>query len=179
MKAPAETEGYFRMSVFLGDTTALTRIALTVAEIALVPFGTDLMRSDEQVEITPEFRYGSRADEYFVPLAMEAKTSEHFRDRGNHQGLFALARRKADVSPEQANLELRAIAASLARGRGSSPGATEASPTVPPPRMDSKMAMTPGRRCSMVGFECRRVSIDLDQAGGSPSGRQTSRGSGA
>lgn len=65
--------------------------------------------------LTPDFRFGSRPDEYFVPLAMNAKNNEGFRDRGNHQGLFALARRKADISPEQANIELRAIAASLAR----------------------------------------------------------------
>lgn len=60
-----------------------------------------------------DFQFGNRVDEVFVPLVATMSSSQSAQDRGNHQGIFALARMKPGVSVEMARTEIKAIAGRL------------------------------------------------------------------
>jgi len=82
--------------------------------------GKTLILNDTPVTVVgvlpPSFIFGSRRDEVFVPLAQMPTRLGAGRwalDRGNHQGLFALARLKPGVTQSQASQEMKAITARL------------------------------------------------------------------
>ena len=59
------------------------------------------------------FQFGDRADEVFVPLVAAMSSERSALDRGNHQGIYALARMKKGVSVEMARAEIKTIAGQL------------------------------------------------------------------
>src|ERR671928_36703 len=58
------------------------------------------------------FRFGSQTD-VFVPIGLN-EDGDNMRPRDNHPGIYAYARLKDGVSFEQAEAEMKAIAAKLA-----------------------------------------------------------------
>ncbi len=60
-----------------------------------------------------DFQFGNRVDEVFVPMVATMSSSQSAQDRGNHQGIFALARMKPGVSVGMARTEIKAIAGRL------------------------------------------------------------------
>src|SRR5438874_5956825 len=56
------------------------------------------------------FEYLGNVDDVFVPLGLQAKD---FTDRGNHPGIYAIARLKPGVALEQARAEMNGIARRL------------------------------------------------------------------
>ena len=59
------------------------------------------------------FQFGNRTDEVFVPLVATMSSSRSAEDRGNHQGIYALARMKKGISVEAARTEIKTIARRL------------------------------------------------------------------
>jgi putative ABC transport system permease protein len=58
------------------------------------------------------FLYRAAQDEIFMPLGLQA---DEMKERGNHPGIYALARMKPGVTLEQARAEMKTIAARLAQ----------------------------------------------------------------
>ena len=66
------------------------------------------------VGITPQdYRFGTQTD-VFVPLGL-TEDSDRMNQRGNHPGIYAIARLREGVTFEQAQAEMKAIAAQLAQ----------------------------------------------------------------
>jgi predicted permease len=63
--------------------------------------------------LPPDFEFGRRSDDLFIPLVNAMGSNRTALDRGNHMGIFALARLKRDVSLEQARAEIKTIAGQL------------------------------------------------------------------
>jgi putative ABC transport system permease protein len=59
------------------------------------------------------FQFGDRVDDVFVPMVATMSSNRSALDRGNHQGIYGLARMKQGVSVEMARSEIKAIAAQL------------------------------------------------------------------
>jgi putative ABC transport system permease protein len=59
------------------------------------------------------FQFGDRVDDVFVPMVATMSSNQSALDRGNHQGIYGLARMKPGVSVETARSEIKAIAARL------------------------------------------------------------------
>lgn len=78
--------------------------------------GRKLKLNSEPVSVAgvlpSNFQFGSRRDEVFIPLSRMA-VNRTALDRGNHMGLFALARLKPGVSLTQADAEIKTIARRL------------------------------------------------------------------
>jgi putative ABC transport system permease protein len=64
--------------------------------------------------LPPDFRFGAAADIY-APLGLTRVPNANLLDRGNHVGLFGVARLAPGVSRHQAQAELEQIAAALGR----------------------------------------------------------------
>jgi len=63
--------------------------------------------------LPPGFQFGDRTDEVFVPLVATMSSNQSALERGNHQGIYALARMKKGVSVETARTEIKTIASQL------------------------------------------------------------------
>jgi len=63
--------------------------------------------------LPPGFQFGDRADEVFVPLVAAMSSNKSALERGNHGGIYALARLKKGISVEMARTEIKTIASRL------------------------------------------------------------------
>ncbi|HEV2864465.1 MAG TPA: ABC transporter permease [Pyrinomonadaceae bacterium] len=79
--------------------------------------GKSLSLSGESFEVIgilpPEYRFGTTTDVFAALGRLEA--SERLRERGNHPGIYAFARLKPGVTFEQAEAEMKGLAARLAQ----------------------------------------------------------------
>jgi predicted permease len=105
------------------DTPQAKTVALLTYSTWQTRFGADskivgrtLIINDDPVTVVgvlpPGFVFGSQPTGLFVPLAVMAR-SRSALDRGNHQGLRALARMKPGLRIEQARAEMQTIARQL------------------------------------------------------------------
>ncbi|HXC42464.1 MAG TPA: ABC transporter permease, partial [Candidatus Dormibacteraeota bacterium] len=63
--------------------------------------------------LPPGFQFGDRTDEVFVPLVATMSSNQSALERGNHQGIYGLARMKKGVFVETARTEIKTIASQL------------------------------------------------------------------
>jgi len=63
--------------------------------------------------LPPDFQFGNRVDEVFLPMVANMSGNHSAEERGNHQGIFGLGRMKTGVTVEMARTEIKAIAARL------------------------------------------------------------------
>jgi putative ABC transport system permease protein len=61
------------------------------------------------------FQFGDRTDEVFVPLVAPMSSNPSALDRGNHMGIYGLARMKPGVTVEMARTEIKTIASQLGK----------------------------------------------------------------
>jgi putative ABC transport system permease protein len=80
--------------------------------------GKKLLLSGEPYEVIgvlrPGFEY-FRADDVYVPIGLFLQPNSGWMDRANRLGLYAVARLKPGMTPEQADSEMAALGAQLAR----------------------------------------------------------------
>jgi putative ABC transport system permease protein len=102
------------------DPVAIISDRLWLTELGGDPhvLGRTLRTSEQTFKIVgvlpPHFKFGS-ADDILAPIAPTAAPDSVMAGRGNHGGLYAVARLKPAVTLGQAQLELNRIAADLAR----------------------------------------------------------------